>query len=93
MDKKQREMEQCVFRPKIQSYDAKKMKRQQEPKGYQREVERVRKQRQQYEKMKQEEENRRKGENYAKQRLSKAKPPSFLNKTTSKKALLLSLDV
>lgn len=82
-----------MFRPKIQPFDAKKLQRQQEPKGFQREVERVRKQREQQEKMKLEEEKRRKGENYAKQRLTKAKPPSFLSKSSSKRALLLSLDV
>ena len=55
------------------------------PKGYEKEIERVRKQRELKDKQKHDLERKYKGENYAKERLEKVNPPSFLTKKNQKK--------
>ena len=63
------------------------------PRGFDKEVERMRKLRDQKEREKLEEQKKLTGERYGKEKLDKMKPPSFLTQRNEKRQLLLSIEV
>ena len=63
------------------------------PRGFDKEVERMRKLREQKEKERAEEEKKLTGERYGKEKLERMKPPSFLTQRNEKRQLLMSIEV